>query len=169
GVADRPLWNTETGWYVVRPRLAADGKQLAGALSEADAAASVARAFVLARAAGVSRFYWYSWDNDDTGFADREGHVRAPGRALAEVQAWLVGAQLDGCRRAADGVWSCGLRRDGHAQWIVWTPRGRVEMRLPRRWRIASRRDLSGHVRPVPADALSIEIGSVPQLLESAE
>jgi hypothetical protein len=167
GVGDRPLWNTETGWYVARaPHAAAGGTDHPDALSESLATATVARALVLARAAGVERFYWYAWDNENTGLAGRDGVARAPGRALAEVERWLVGAQLDGCRRASSGVWLCGLTRDGRGQWIAWHPGGRAELPVAPRWRIASRRDLDGTVRPVRADATAIEIGPAPQLLE---
>jgi hypothetical protein len=167
GIADRSLWNTETGWYVARAQ-PASGKPHPGSLSETEAAATVARAFVLARAAGVERFYWYAWDNEDTGLADRDGVARAPGRALAEVQRWLVGARLDGCRRASGGAWTCSLVRDGRAQWIIWNPSGRAELPVPPPWRVATRRDLVGTVRPVRADAPSLEIGPAPQLLEAA-
>ena len=165
GVGARPLWNTETGWYVARAPHAA-GADHPGALSESLAAATVARALVLARAAGVERFYWYAWDNENTGLADRDGVARAPGRALAEVERWLVGAQLDGCRRVSSGAWLCGLTREGRGQWIVWHPGGRADLPNPPRWRIATRRDLGGTVQPVRADAPTIEIGPAPQLLE---
>jgi hypothetical protein len=166
GVGDRPLWNTESGWYVRRARLA-PGKEHAGALSEAEATATVARALVLARAAGIERFFWYSWDNDDTGLADDDGHPRAPARALAEVQAWLVGADLQGCRRAPGGAWTCGLSREGHAQWIVWNPAGPTELPNPSPWRIARRRELDGTARPVRPGARTIEIGPAPLLLDT--
>jgi hypothetical protein len=166
GVGDRPLWNTETGWYIA-PASAPAGNPHPGALDETAAAATLARALVLARAAGVERFYWYAWDNEDMGLAERNGHVRAPGRALAEVQRWLVGASLDGCRRATDGTWTCGLRRDGRAQWVVWNPNGRAQLPNPPDWRIAARRDLAGAEQPVAPGTRTIEIGPTPQLLEA--
>jgi hypothetical protein len=167
GIAGRPLWNTETGWYIVPARSAPAGTPHPEALSESAAAATLARALVLARAAGVERFYWYAWDNDAMGLADRDG-ARAPGRALAEIQRWLVGAHLDGCRRGSDGTWICAVRRDGHDQWIVWNPSGKAELPTPPAWRLARRRDLSGTVSPLAAGARTMEIGPVPQLLESA-
>lgn len=164
-LGDRPLWNTETGWHVAR----ADGNNPRGALSERDAAATVARALVLARAAGVARFYWYSWDSEDMGLADRKGQASPSARALAEVQLWLVGAELDGCRRATDGMWTCGVNRSGHTQWIVWNPGATADRPSPQRSQIAQRRDLSGTVRAVRAGAPTIEVGPLPQLLESTE
>lgn len=168
GVSERPLWNTETGWYIVPAPLAPAGKKRPDALSEGDAAATVVRALVLARAAGVERFYWYSWDHADMGLADSDGRPRAPARALAEVQRWLIGAHLLGCRRASVGTWTCGLRREGRAQWIVWNPDGTTALPNPAGWRIARQRDLSGTVRPVRSNARTIEIGPAPQLLEAA-
>ena len=167
GIGDRPLWNTETGWHVARARPVPGDKEHPGALSETDAAATVARALLLARTAGIERFYWYSWDSEDAGFTDREGHARAPARALAEVQRWLVGADLQGCRRALSGVWTCGLSREGRAQWIVWNPGGHTELPNPPRWRIARRRDLDGTAWPVRPGSGTIEIGPAPQLLDT--
>ena len=165
GISDRPLWNTETGWHVARP----GSKNPRGARSESDAAATVARALVLGRAAGIARFYWYAWDNEDMGLADRAGRASPPALALAEVQRWLVGADLAGCRRAADGAWTCALRRDGRAQRIVWNPAGPAERPSPDGARIARRRDVTGTLRSMRPGVRTIEIGPAPQLLEAAE
>jgi hypothetical protein len=100
--------------------------------------------------------------------ADRAAIARGT-CALSEVQRWLVGADLDGCRRASNGTWTCGLRRNGHAQWVVWNPSGPAELSNPPAWRITRRRDLSEIVRPVPPGAGPIEIGPAPQLLEAAD
>jgi hypothetical protein len=163
GIADRPFWNTETGWYISPVQ-----NPHPEALSPVDAAATVARALVLARAAGVARFYWYAWDNLDMGLADRDG-PRLAGRALGEVEGWLIGAVLDGCRRAPDGTWTCGIRRAGRARWIAWNPDGRGSMQPPPGPPVARRRDLLGGVRPVAAGTRSIEVTASPELLEPAE
>ncbi|TMQ07218.1 MAG: hypothetical protein E6J90_43915 [Deltaproteobacteria bacterium] len=163
GVADRPLWNTETGWYIAHARPASPGH--AGALSESEAAATVARALVLARAAGVERFYWYSWDSEDMGLVDHD-LARPAAVALAEVEHWLIGAVLDGCRRSSDGTWTCRLHRGDRAQWIAWHPAGPRALNNPARWSITQRRDLRGAVVPVHRGAQTIEIGPAPQLLE---
>lgn len=175
GIADRPLWNTETGWDIARtaatPGAAddADAAPRPGALAEDAAAAIVARALILARAAGIARFYWYAWDNADMGLADRDGRARSPARALAEVERWLVGAVLDGCRRAPGGAWRCALSRDGHRQWIAWNPDGRAPLALPAGWRIARRRELSGAEAAVAPATAAIDIGPAPQLLLAAD
>jgi hypothetical protein len=132
-----------------------------------DGAATLARALVLIRAAGVARFYWYAWDNDEMGLADRDG-VRPAGRALAEVQRWLVGATLDGCRRAPDDTWTCELHRAGRAQWIVWNPGGHGSLLPPGGARIVRRRDVLGTEQPV-AGTGTIDATAVPALLETAE
>jgi hypothetical protein len=168
GIAERPLWNTESGWYMARARLVAGVKDSPGALSDSAAAATVARALVLARAAGVERFYWYAWDSEDMGLADLDGQARAAGRSLAEVERWLIGADLESCRRTAGGTWTCGVIRNGRRQWVVWNPSGPAELSNPPAWRIASRRDLSGALHPVRPSARTIDIGPAPQLLETA-
>ncbi|MGC2720531.1 MAG: glycosyl hydrolase, partial [Candidatus Acidiferrales bacterium] len=52
GIGNKPLWNTEAGWYAPKPFP-----------SQELAAGYVARSYVLNWLAGVSRFYWYCWDN----------------------------------------------------------------------------------------------------------
>src|SRR3989442_6392533 len=70
GARDKPLWNTETGWPIenhIKEESAPPPSP--GALTDSDASAYVARAYILNWAAGVRRFYWDSWGNRLTGFA----------------------------------------------------------------------------------------------------
>ncbi len=68
GVANKPLWNTETGWWIANgdgtpdhPMVAKGGwKRLD---IEKESGDYVVQAFLLARAEGVDRFFWYAWDN----------------------------------------------------------------------------------------------------------
>jgi hypothetical protein len=68
GIADKPLWNTETGWWIANddgtpdhPMVTRGGwKKLASGQQAGD---YLFHAFLLARAEGIGRFYWYSWDN----------------------------------------------------------------------------------------------------------
>lgn len=168
GISDRPLWNTEDGVFIdaKRPRLngKAPGRVVLG---EPQAAAALARSLVLARAAGIERFYWYSWDNEDLGLVEYDGTLKQPARAFTEVHRWLVGAELIECR-GARGTWICPLVR-GRKQraWMAWSPGGRRRLTLPSSWRASTSRDLTGRSRSV-AGATSTVIGPSPVLIEGA-
>lgn len=68
GVGQLPLWNTETGWWIANTDGTPDHDMVAKGGwrkldSDMEAGAVIQRAFLLARAAGVERFYWYAWHN----------------------------------------------------------------------------------------------------------
>jgi Glycosyl hydrolases family 39 len=155
GLANKPVWNTETGW-------------LSPAKFESDefAAGFLARAYILSWAAGVQRFYWYAWDNRSLAIVTykEDDHTVTPaGHAYKVMEQWLVGAQMAGCTESADRTWTCQLNRAGKKEWIVWNPKGSVKFDVPEAWR-------ARYVTPLLHDqhalnGSSIEIGPVPTLL----
>ena len=89
GVERLPLWNTETGWWIANSDGRADHPRVTGggwrkiAVGN-ELAGVIQRAFLLSRAEGVERLYWYSWTNVyGWGLANSDGSSR-PG-----LQAWL--------------------------------------------------------------------------------
>lgn len=156
GLANKPLWNTETGWF--RPAKLDSDELRAGFL---------ARAFIVSWAAGVQRFYWYAWDNGAAAivtYRETEHVITPAGHAYQVIQQWLVGAQMAGCTQSSDNVWTCQLNRAGKKNWIVWSPQGRRKFDVPKEWKVAN-------VTPLLQDreALqepNIDIGPAPVLLE---
>ena len=126
GLAGRPIWNTETGWFIASRGSGSSDSDVRGRvfLSGTEAAATLSRALILARAAGLERFYWYAWDNFEMGLVERDGALKLPAHAFIAVQRWLVGAELVNCRGSHDGVWVCRLRRAGRPARIVWSTSG---------------------------------------------
>lgn len=162
GIADRPLWNTESGWLIVSRTSTVNGDASFGdPLSEERAAAWVARALILAWAAGVERFYWYAWDNGRMGLAEADGTLKAPATAYATVGAWLLGARLTHCAAGHDGTWTCRLegQRPG---WIVWNTMGRRRYVIPAEWDATTAEDLGGRTTGVEG---ILEIGEAPILV----
>lgn len=112
-VGHLPLWNTETGYWIENgdgtpdhPMVAKGGwKKLALAPESGD---YLTHAFLLARAEGVDRFYWYSWDNR-SGLAMIEP---ATGALKPMVNVWrdlanrLIGATGLRCTESVDS-WLC--------------------------------------------------------------
>ena len=110
----KPIWNTESGWSMDKTFLNDDERM-----------GYVARAFILAWAAGIERFYWYAYDNYTwtslpLTLPDRQT-PNAAGIAYATLQSWLINSRLKSC--AADGgyFWTCILSKaDGSTAWIMW-------------------------------------------------
>jgi hypothetical protein len=129
GAGRKPLWNTESGW--------ADPKPFP---SEDVAAAYLARAFILNWAAGVQRFYWYSWDNHTWVSIQTTGKdsttLTPAGRAYGIMQEWLVGAEMTACSEDENRTWACQLIRNGSPQWIVWNPVRTTVFEPPPSWHV---------------------------------
>ncbi|HLK31466.1 MAG TPA: glycosyl hydrolase [Terriglobales bacterium] len=153
-----PIWNTEAGWAHPKPFP-----------SEDMAAAYVARAYVLSWAAGVSRFYWYAWDNHgwvSLQMTDSAGRPEAPAAAYSEINRWLTGRRVEECKSDAGDNWVCSLSGSSARQWIVWNARRSAAFSLPRDWKVSEVRDLAGRERKI--SGASLQIGVSPQLLEAA-
>jgi len=160
GITQKPLWNTETGW--------AKGKTFA---SDAEAAAYVARSYILSWAAGVDRLYWYHWDDHawvSLWLTDQDSLTLKPAAiAYDETSKWLTGARMISCGRNAAGTWVVRLNRgDASKRWIVWNPDKPTTFAVPGEWDAKQVKDLAGNrQRIAPMDR--IEIGTAPVLVES--
>lgn len=155
GSGNKPIWNTEMGW--LRP---------AQFDSEELAAAFLARAYILAWAAGIQRFYWYAWDNRSLAivtYKEAEHRVTPAGNAYQNMQQWLVGARMESCTEGADHTWVCQLSRSKCREWIVWNPLGTLKFDIPRAWHVKGATLLLHE--PHSLDGSSIEIGFAPTLL----
>jgi len=126
GIANMPLWNTETGWWIEngdgtpdQPMVAKGGwKKLALAPEAGD---YLQHALILARAAGVDRFYWYAWDNGSLGMVEATSKTPKP-----MVDTWrqtverLQNASQLQCTQISQ-MWRCTfVQQDGHSDQISW-------------------------------------------------
>jgi len=154
---DKPLWNTESGWLRGAPFP-----------SEEDAGGFLARAYIVAWAAGVQRFYWYAWDNGGMGIVtyNETEHTMTPaGHAYQDIEQWLVGARMEGCAESGEHIWTCQLNRSGQKEWLVWNPLGNRRFEVPAAWHARSATLLLHERRPLRES--SIDIGPVPTLLSA--
>jgi len=152
---DTPLWNTECGWL---PPARFD--------SEDVAAGYLARAFILAWAAGVQRFYWYAWDNKAMAivtYKEAEHLITPAGQAYEVMEQWLVGARMDGCTERMDHTWTCELNRSGKKEWIVWNSGGSQKFDVPGAWHVGSVTPLLHAPRSL--NGTNMDIGPAPVLL----
>src|SRR4029077_5736022 len=98
---------------------------------------------------GVSRFYWYAWDNKVMGLTEADGAtLKPPARAYEEVEKWLLGAEMRRGASDAQGTWVSQIVRNAAYQaWIVWNPERTLQFEIPPSWRVKRLRDLAGGVR----------------------
>lgn len=157
-IEDKPLWNTETGWFLPKP------------FPLELTAAYVIREFVVNWAAGVQRLYWYAWDNH--GWVSLETTQRdsstltAGGDAYTVAFRWLVGSRMLSCSRDSEQTWICEFERDHSRRWILWNDSGSRTFHLPGQWRAQIKELASGAREPIRDNA--IEIGPAPILVVSA-
>jgi hypothetical protein len=154
---DKPSWNTESGWHEPSPFP-----------SDELGAAYVSRALILAWAAGISRFYWYSWDGHDwvslemVELAD-DVTEKPAAKAYAAIQQWLVGAIVRSCESDAASDWTCELGRNGKPQWIVWNTNGAAAFAVPTDWHATYDVPLLGSKENLKNT--NIQVGLTPVLL----
>lgn len=169
GLAGTPLWNTETGWWidnlVPTPRVGAAAANWVR-LDQVTAAAYVSRALILNWVAGVARFYWYAWDNNDMGLYDIGARALKPAaHAYAKTVTWLQGAQVQACEKKS-GVWVCTLLDAlGRNSRIVWRESGDdVPWTVPKEWHARQVEPLLGETQP---SAEVVRLGQLPLRIRS--
>jgi hypothetical protein len=169
-VLQKPLWGTEAGWFIenhktyVKPGAGGFSR----VLNDESSAAFVARTYIILWVSGVSRFYWYGWDNHLMGLTEEDGTPKPGAVAFGEIQKWLVGARLEGCDSDASDTWVCEIDRDGEYKGhIVWNPQATRTFPIPANWSIRNERDLTGGMHAVAGATRGIQIGVTPVLLEN--
>jgi hypothetical protein len=171
GTADKPIWNTETGWVIddglsnaPADGVPADWK----ALPMHQAVAYVPRALLLARSNGVERFYWYSWDHGTMGLSAGRGTALTPAaRVYTSFRNYVMGGTVDACLRKG-ALWRCTLVLDnGTRAEAWWAEQGRHVIKAARR---ATLRQIStsGNIEFVRKLAANVPltVGSTPLFIE---
>ena len=163
GLAERPLWNTEAGWRLdVGPSKAKAIDPSWPKLDGAHSAAYVARALLVGWAAGIQRYYYYSWDHDDMGFLRVDGRPTASADAFLAMRRWMEGSVVKRCESVGD-VWTCDLEQGGLPALIAWREAGLSEDWTPPAGYSATE-SLAGE-RAALAPGASIALGIQPMLL----
>lgn len=138
GMENKPMWNTETGWWIGNGDGTPDHPMVAkGGWKKFDvgdeSGALLVRAFVLARSEGAERFFWYSWDNL-YGFGMREASNGRP-KLLAQYYGYAVDLMKDWAVRPCEVtgvIWTCKFERDGEKpKWMAWTTKEAIKWKLP--------------------------------------
>jgi hypothetical protein len=170
GQGGKPLWDTETGYFIQSQTIEVKPSGPFVVLAPDQAMAYIARAHILNWAAGVTRLYWYGWDDGYQGLAESKGTMPKPvAGAYAQIEKWLTGAVMTYCVSNADaaGTWVCAIQRDGgYVGHLVWNPGGSRSLKVPADWGAQTERDLSGGVSSLRG-AKEIQVGIKPVLVEN--
>lgn len=97
-VVSKPVWDTEMGYTV---------SDLPDANMQA---AFLARVYLLQWSYGVSRFYWYSYGNLETGELWTPAGDNPAGVAYGVVFNWMVGSTVTSACAPNGTVWTCGFK-----------------------------------------------------------
>jgi hypothetical protein len=162
GVSNKPLWNTETGWAIENKTGDMSQAKVLGLtpISSSMAGAYAIRALTLAWAAGVSRYYWYTWDSQPESMLEPDGTPKSAAVALAQGVKWLSGAVMKDCDSDTSNTWTCHITRDhGYNGYIVWNSKGRMEFSIPAAWHVRLERDMFGNSPALkgPVAEISVE------------
>lgn len=164
GVGNKPLWNTETGWFIQNK--AGDVPAAKGPISPSEAGAYAIRSYALAWNAGVSRYYWYTWDNQPESMLEPDGTHKSAAVALAQAVKWLYGAVMTNCDADASNTWICHITRDrGYNGYIVWNTKGKKDFSIPPAWHVQIERDMFGNSPALKGPTTGI--GAEPIILEN--
>jgi hypothetical protein len=113
GVAAKPIILTEGTW---------GGSPTNAPMTMDDKVAYLGREHAIMWMNGISRYYWYAYDNPGWGTLYDSSEL-ATGVAYGSIDDWLVGSTHGDapCAQAADATWTCALvRRDGTPAVIAW-------------------------------------------------
>lgn len=118
GAGDKPLWNTESGWFAANSRVPV--RKSFTVIGMDTARDYVMRAHILAAAEGIDRFYWYAWDNQQMGMVEPDDMQWKPvAKGYRTVASWLGGGVLGPCGRSGS-VWRCELRSPAGSGVLLW-------------------------------------------------
>jgi hypothetical protein len=150
GLSSKPLWDTEGSWNL--------------SLTTDQQIGFVARYYLSQWSMGVSRFYWYAWDDPDWGTLwDPTNGSNPAAIAYQQVYNWMVGAKLSAPCAANGTVWTCGLSRPNGAQALaVWNTAAPSSFSAPAQY--TRYQDLVGATHSVSGPAT---IGPQPVLFTS--
>lgn len=174
GLQNKPLWNTESGWLIAN-----DGHRIDPAvvafprawepLSMDQAAAYLARALILARGAGLGRYYWYAWDNEAMGLLEPSTQaVKRAATGYRQTVRWLEGSVLGQCQTSGS-IWLCPIARAERRAWLAWRASGNGRWAVPATMNVIEHETLDGRTEAVnpSGSPREVEVGSSPILLKT--
>ena len=165
-LSDRPIWNTESGYYIQSSSRAASKPHNfplnAHVLSQKEAVDALVRSYIIAWTVGIERFYWYAWGEPLFAFVDDNGTTAKNVTAsYATVRKWLLGKIVDSVDQNDEGIWIVTLHSDGgRPEHILWKTGAAQRFSIPKEWNAKRTEDPAG--REVDLSAQSQELTETP-------
>ncbi|HVH89025.1 MAG TPA: glycosyl hydrolase [Terriglobales bacterium] len=151
--SSKPVWDTETGWHSP------------STFTQADEASFVVRSYLLAGSAGVSRFYWYAWDDRDwvtLQLTNTDGSLRPSAQAFAIVRGWMLNSSPPQCSSDSSGTWTCALTQASVTSHVVWNQNGTATFAVPQGWNPALMIDDLGQHTILSPGSATLQISTAP-------
>ena len=152
-----PIWDTESSY----------GDPTYGITDPNAQAGWLARSYLEHWSSGISRYYWYAYDDIPVGTLwTQAGGLDSAGVAYQQVYTWMAGATMSTpCSNGGIGtVWTCGLALpSGVSALAVWNTAGSSTYTPAARY--TAYRDLSGNTTNISGP---VTIGIKPILLQSS-
>ncbi len=152
GISGKPIWNTEFGWLVsdsgVLSNPAAVGfSGNAKVFDQKEAGSFIVRASTLLFSVGISRSYYYSWDNDEMGvYSGRSRKLKVDFyNGFRAAERWLGAATTIKCgENPGRGLYRCAVSRPQLPDFeLVWSVVGALQPEdLGSKWKYFE--DISG-------------------------
>lgn len=165
GAGSKELWATENGYDYIGiydPNKKAFVRKLFDNKQDMDVLASyVPRNYVLAASAGVSRYFFYSWERV---LSNNETTNTAAADNLGVTYRWLVGAKVGTCATTDKKVWTCPMTRNGRKAWMVWDVTGNSTWQPPLSYGVKSFETMTKGDTAIQNG--SVDIGQTPVLLK---
>jgi hypothetical protein len=117
GIGSEEIAYTEGAWNGSRQTTKTSDQQVA----------FLAQQYLYMWAKGITRYYWFQWDNATFGTLWSNGTTLPPGVAYGQLYTWLVGstAPANPCMTDSNQTWSCNLTlANGNPAEIVWNTNG---------------------------------------------
>jgi len=165
GLGNKPIWDTEGSW----------GQDNIAALDSDAQAAFLARFYLLHWSAGITSFYWYSWDDPVWGTLwNSTTGVSKAGLAYTQVDRWMTGAAMPQPCSIEGTVYTCSFTRgNGYSALAVWDSSqtctaggGCTTSNYTAPAAFVQYRELTGAVTPIQSGQVVL-IGAKPILLEN--
>jgi len=122
GLGSKPIFNTESSWSL--------NDQWGPFSTDKDMqAAFVARLYILHAVYGISRLYWFEWNDTSDGTLwlpdpndpKAPGTVLKPGIAYQATYTWLVGKTTANSCSQAGTIWTCSITgANGYVSEAIW-------------------------------------------------
>ena len=158
GLENRPLWDTETGYGIT-----ASSKD--GPVDDTELGGFIARAHVLAAAAGLDRFYYYSWE----GMLERRNKQTMSSpvvTAYTQTLRWLNGVSVKACSSQDRRLWICELSLGQRTAYMVWNTQAVTQWKPPVQWQAVQYETLDARLVKLEPDG-EIPVGQAPVLVKS--